>query len=314
MQSKRQLPYDRLNLPPARRLRSNVADMVSRNIISGQRGAELVNDAVAASAQGLDDMVTKEMESSKKNASRKFRRMFQKGGWPPPYTCKVRGWDPKSDTETDMSIDMMLPHEIVFQLHHFGEKAVMLDCSGLDSVSAAHVDKAKEESGESDLIPLGIWQDGVPCFWDRSISCEIVSLLFPGATGKYKNLRIPVTAFSKDRAGPNTFDDIFAVIQWSLQQLAVKMWPASRHDGTAFTQSDTWRSRMRSKAVSLPLGGVLCQIKADWKCMKEVLKLPGWQDDEICFLCHIRKTQVSGTSEKDTHSTRSTPLSDGDLF
>ena len=68
---------------------------------------------------------------------------------------------------------------------------------------------------------------------------------------------------------------------------------------------------MRSKAASLPLGGVLCQIKADWKCMKEVLKLPGWQDEEICFLCHIRKTQVSGTSEKGTRGTRSTPLSEG---
>ena len=42
----------------------------------------------------------------------------------------------------------------------------------------------------------------------------------------------------------------------------------------------------------LPIGGVLCQIKGDWKMMKEVLKLPGWQDEEVCFLCNIKKREA----------------------
>ena len=44
----------------------------------------------------------------------------------------------------------------------------------------------------------------------------------------------------------------------------------------------------------MPLRGVICQIKGDLKMFKEVLKLPGWADEEICFQCKIRKHEARG--------------------
>ena len=123
--------------------------------------------------------------------------------------------------------------------------------------------------------------------WDRSMSAEIVSLLLPGATGRFKNLRGPLTAFLKE----HTFDDVFAVLHWSFTHLSFKRWPTSRHDGSAFSaQTDSWRQRRQG---ALPIGGVLCQI--DWKMMKEVLKLPGWADEEVCFFCNINKHEAPGS-------------------
>ena len=184
MLSRRQLPYDRLRLPPERRLRANVQDLISSNVVSGQRGAQLINDCVSASATGVSDLQTTESTSGMKNAARKFRRDFFRKGWPPLYHCQVRGWDPKSETEQLMDLAMMLPHEILHQLHHFGERSVLLETSSLDGVSSRHVQRARAESGRNDLVALGVWQDGAPCFWDRSMSAEIISLMLPWAAGR----------------------------------------------------------------------------------------------------------------------------------
>ena len=56
MQSKRARCYDAEALPFAKRLRLNIGDLVARNEISGRRGLELIRDAEAASALGLQDV------------------------------------------------------------------------------------------------------------------------------------------------------------------------------------------------------------------------------------------------------------------
>eukprot|EP00959_Pyramimonas_sp_CCMP1952_P317074 6636545-Pyramimonas_sp.AAC.1 len=38
-------------------------------------------------------------------------------------------------------------------------------------------------------VPCGIWQDGAPCNWDRSVTAGIVSLLLTGLEERCKNLR-----------------------------------------------------------------------------------------------------------------------------
>ena len=83
MLRKRGLPEGHGSLPPAQRLRANVLDLVSRNEVSGRRGASLINDMDAAGAAGVRDLIT-----SKKwlqNAPRSLRRKFRKSGWPPLY-------------------------------------------------------------------------------------------------------------------------------------------------------------------------------------------------------------------------------------
>jgi hypothetical protein len=149
-----------------------VEDLISSSAISGQRGAQLINDAVSASAAGVADLRTPETTRGMKNAARRFRREFFKKRRPPLHRCKVRGWGPKSETEQLMDIAMVLPHEILAKLRHFGDESVLLETSSLDGVSLRHVQKARAESGCDDLVALGVWQDGVPCFWDRSMSAD----------------------------------------------------------------------------------------------------------------------------------------------
>ncbi len=143
MLSKRKLPYERLQLPPQRRLGANVEDLISSSAISGQRGAQLINGAVSASAAGVADLQTSETTWGMKNAARRSRRQFFKKGWPPLYHCEVRGWGPKSETEQLMDIAMMLPHEILAKLHHFGDESVLLETSSLGGVSLRHVQKSE---------------------------------------------------------------------------------------------------------------------------------------------------------------------------
>ena len=156
MLSKRKLPYDRLALPPDKRLRANFENLISSNVVSGQRGAQLINDAISGSATGLGDLHTPETRSGMKNAARKFRRRMLQKGWPPLYHCQVRGWDPKSETEELMDLAMLLPHEILHKLVHFGDASVLLETGGLDAESLRHVRSARAESGVPDLAALGV--------------------------------------------------------------------------------------------------------------------------------------------------------------
>ena len=48
------------------------------------------------------------------------------------------------------------------------------------------------------LIGVGIWGDGAPCNWDRSDSIEVFSMLLPGLSEEWRNLRIPLTGLSKN--------------------------------------------------------------------------------------------------------------------
>eukprot|EP00959_Pyramimonas_sp_CCMP1952_P042836 896482-Pyramimonas_sp.AAC.1 len=62
---------------------------------------------------------------------------------------------------------------------------------------------------------------------------------------------------------------MFEIARWSFAHLATKTRPSCRHDGAPFGQSDRWRAKQHSERGRLPLRGVVCQIKGDWKMFKE---------------------------------------------
>ena len=97
MLRKRGLPEGHGSLPPAQRLRANVLDLVSRNEVSGSRGASLINDMAAAGAAGVCDLVSSEKYLG--NVPRSFRRKFRRSGWPPLYACMVRCWNQTTQAE-----------------------------------------------------------------------------------------------------------------------------------------------------------------------------------------------------------------------
>ena len=96
-----------------------------------------------------------------------------------------------------------------------------------------------------DFAPLGFHCDGV-AFGSQvfySDSLELFSLNLPcGGVG----MRIPFTSVRNE-----TYNVILDVLAWILKQLALGIWPVTRHDGTDFAQGDTHTDQISRKNISL---------------------------------------------------------------
>ena len=109
------------NVPPAKRLRHNLADLFLSNNVSAQRTEEIFEDANLAGASfcfdiGHPDSVAADPEKKKKhkNAHRDLLGKFLKGTeWPPLYWTKITTFDPKSESLVQSKAPLLLPHEIL---------------------------------------------------------------------------------------------------------------------------------------------------------------------------------------------------------
>lgn len=192
--------------------------------------------------------------------------------------------------ETRAAMAFTLPHEVIDVLCKLGNADVILCNAGLDPCSQAHLQDCQRKA-QCDLVALGLWCDGVPCNYDRTDTMAVVSINLPGQTGQYKPLRIPLVAFSRKDLSPNTFDDIMAVIAWSLRCLAAGVKPSARHDGSAWRQSGRKRKMAHGK---LPLRAALVEVRGDWVMFAEVFKFPHFDlKTGCCWLCHTTPAQAS---------------------
>ena len=185
----------------------------------------------------------------------------EKMAWMPHYWAQVRVKNIRTGAEEWQWMAFHLPHEIVQVLQHTSLLEKLLETDGLDPVSLEHLDACEEEAG-CPLLALGLWGDECPCNWDRSESLAVLSLSLPGLTGANSTMRIPITCFGEKQKGPNTWQDIMAVVKWSLEILATGRPAGARHDGSHWLKSDT--KRQAGKAVQR---SCLVEVRADWKFM-----------------------------------------------
>ena len=127
----------------------------------------------------------------------------EKMAWMPHYWAQVRVKNIKTGNEEWQWVAFHLPNEIVQVLQHTSLLEKLLETDGLDPVSLEHLDACEEEAG-CPLLALGLWGDECPCNWDRSESLAVLSLSFPGLTGAYAKIRIPIACFGEKHKGPNT--------------------------------------------------------------------------------------------------------------
>jgi hypothetical protein len=182
-------------------------------------------------------------------------------------------------------LNIMLVHELVDVVAKWAKKEKLFEEAGMEPRTREHLQRVKAELGEPELLGLGLWLDGVPFNWDRSQSVEVISINFPGLTGEWKNLRLPICAIPKDFvATGETFDDILEIVLWSLEHLAVGTNPSTRQDGEPWTPAD--KDRRAKAGKPLRVKAVLVEVRGDWLMMKEVFHLPGWKDKGgCCWLC-----------------------------
>ena len=291
MHGKRQLPYDVDQIPAARRLRENIADLFLRNEVSGQRASSLCQDGQAAGAQHLDDLVGRRPgRGSARNAHRDMlARLGRRSKWPKLYTAAVRIWNPKTQMQEVQNVSFLLPHEMLGAIAVLSDLNRFADRARLTNGAHQHVSEAERSMGPgAPIIPIAMWLDATPCNWDRSESVETISMSFPGAPDA--QVRIPVMVFLKKHfCGRDTFDDCLSVVVWSLRCLVAGLYPGVRHDGGEWVTGEQARGRLAGR--QLTVRGLLVEVRGDWACMKDVFRLPGWQETAgCCWLCSANHT------------------------
>ena len=236
MYSKRALGYDETATPPSKRLRRNIADLFLANEVSGTRAQSLLADAAASGSAGVSDL---QNLGGRKHAHRNLLRRLAKGSrWPSLYEAEVRAWNAKATRVERVVLAFLLPHEILGHLRkHCRRPAALLDRSGLDASTRANMQTTAASLGLplDKTVACSLWLDGVACKWDRSESIDVVTLALPGAPGRHHDLRFPVCALPHGFVAKDvTFDDILAIVAWSLRWAALGVFANGRHDEAAW--------------------------------------------------------------------------------
>ncbi|CAE7817440.1 unnamed protein product [Symbiodinium sp. CCMP2592] len=250
-------------------------------------------------AKGVKDLAQAKQGSN--TARNLLRRNLRRTPWPPPYECQVRGKNPRTGKEDLYTLAFMLPHEV---LH------VLLESNDVSEIrnQQARIPNLQEQLQEhgNDVLLLGLWLDGVPFRSDRSQTLQCATLSLPGLTDA-GDFRFPLTGFPKFFQMPEaTWDDVTAIIAWSMRCCYTGFFPSFRHDESRFLGNDSWRKRRASQ----PLGcrAVLAEVRADWSAYQEVLRLPGWTGNgPICWFCQATLQDLHDVDE--SSSWRSSRLS-----
>ena len=237
-----------------------------------------------------------------------FRETLKMSQWPKHqvFNAPLKA---KSGAVEDAPLAFLLPHELIFQLVNQGDQCleVLQDPSGLDETCLAHVTRLSTE-WEEKVVPVSLWQDGVPYNWDRGESLEIFSLSLPGlACPKERNLRFPLTVAPHHMSSKATFQRIFEILAWSFVAMAKGVWPEAGPGGAPY----------KHRQSSRPLGFVaaLAEMKGDWKMMAEVIGLPSWnQNAGICWRCNLTLEQIDQVGEDSPWRLPENKLSHGDLL
>ena len=267
---------------------ADVRDLQAENLVSAQRATTLLRKAACA---GVNVPPKIKQGRGHNMARQQLRQALKRTKWPEYYWFQCRVVRRKTKTNFSASLCMMLPQEILEMIWELGSEDVLLDTQAMDSESQAHLQWMKGELQALQLWGFGLHGDGVPCNYDRTESVVVISLNLPGLPGRNGRLRIPIISLPDWCIGPHTFDDIMAVIAWSMRHLLVAERPTCRHDGEPWLHSD--KKRSKSSKSSLPIPACMCQARGDWDWMGKCFHLPfHGVIAGNCWLCTNRRDEV----------------------
>jgi len=297
MFSKHSKPYDEAATSPSKRFRHNAADLFLKGEVSGARMASLFADAEQAGARSVSDVAKTNRGG---HAHRDLLRKLRRRHWPKLYHADVRVWNRRLQAMEVISVPALLPHEVLSVVAGRSNMEALCSREGLSAAARAHLTIAEARmSPGPPILAMGLWLDGTPCNWDRSEGVETIAYSFPGLAQGIASLRLPFSVvMQKHCIKQETLDDLLQVFVWSMKHLGLGINPARRHDGTPFGASEQHRLKMSGK--DLPLRALLVEVRADWKCLKDVFRLPGWQENAgCCWRCtadHETRRDCSSTA------------------
>ena len=122
MQSKQKRAYDPSQLPTAKRLRANVANLWTTNRLTASEAQSLIDDAHDSGLSGFARLSSRGKSTAGGNVTRRLRTNFLKGSlWPKKYWAQIRCWNFKQNKEVKAWIALGLPHEYVAQIVRYGD-------------------------------------------------------------------------------------------------------------------------------------------------------------------------------------------------
>ena len=295
MLSKRSLGFDEVKVSPNKRFRLNLTEVFLSNTISAGRAASILRDAAAAGAEGVADLA--HMADDKNVHRNLLRKLLKSSKWPRLYWAKVHVWNKRTMEVEEAMVPMLLVHELVATFHaHRQDDQQLFDTGSLDEMGRRHIASvAGEINAGGPVVGLGLWLDGVAAKWDRAGSIDMLTLSLPGQTGRWKAARIPLCSIDHSWVAKHqTWDDILAVVTWSLQMAAMGVYPTQRPDGQPWLSTDVQRRRRAGQ----PLGckAALVQVTGDWKMYKDIFRFPQHNErDGCCFRCAVRPAGIRDT-------------------
>ena len=275
---------------PGKIFREDVLDLYLDNSISTLRLKKLAEKAQRAGARGIEDVVSK-AQSSKPH--RALSRLAQQGSrWPPCYKTQVPGKSLHSLDEKVCPLQVLLPHEIMFQMAKFCDLSALFQKQREALAKRPDVVRLlnKHRLNPDETLVFGLWQDGTPYNSDRSHTLELWSLSMLALPEE----RIPICCWPKElQVKLKTANSFLEIFKWSFNCAYLGRMPNRRHNGDAWlAPGDHWRSKRQGEAIGFR--AVLGEFRGDWSMLKSVLSLPGWNDGNgICWKCSCCKEDLS---------------------
>ena len=260
MESKKKLPYDPKEVSKEKRFRANLSDAFLSGDISGQRAHSLFADAEDAGASNVDDLAGNH-QPGMNSARDLMRKLLKEHQWPHLYWASIPVWSEKEQQEKEELLPFLLPHEILHQFSQFSDISQFRNFDSLPTEDMEVLQRGADilQTEAEQLLPLGMWMDGVPCNWDRSHSLNVLTLNFPCLQGSKKNIRIPLFGL-KQHFVVKHMDAMLKVFCWSLECLFLGIMPSQRHDGLPWGTDDP-PQRKKWSGKPLQLQAMLTQFR-----------------------------------------------------
>ena len=177
-----------------------------------------------------------------------------------PYECLER------ELEQDPSITVRLHEAIVSR-----------------ALPPTYYDNPVVQSTSDEVLPTALFIDGVPYSQtDSAVGVWLINLV-TGSRHMIALIRKRITCKCGCR-GWDTFFPLFQYLAWALRVMAEGVFPATRHDGTAWGHSDA--NRQHAVGRTLRAKAVLLHIKGDWVEFCQQFGFPTWSSGfRPCFCC-----------------------------
>ena len=227
----------------------------------------------------------------------------------PTKVQKPRRWMP---TIQEHAVDFLLPHEYFAYLYHHDRKRfdnmMGANLSSGDTIQSFWSEVVRRRDPRTRLqpmtrsarwaeyaVPLSLHGDAAPCVGvgrAGAKSLDVYSwqgVMAIGGSKTVKHLICSVFEQSKPKdPRPNTMDQVWRVIVWSLKALHNGKWPSHDHNGVRY-KAGSADAQMAGKPLAEGFFGVLWLLKGDLDYFAKVLGLRNYGSNTPCDLCPCDK-------------------------